>query len=205
MGGIAFQLTGTQRIEKIIHYPLNNYPFILIFTNMIAFQPFPDLSTERLLLRQMTMEDDKEVFALRSDDSVLEFTGIKKATEIEDARQFIQMINNNIERNESIFWALSLKNDPQLIGTICIWNINFENAVAEIGYMLLPAMQGKGLMQEAFVKTVEFGFEEMKLMRIDAEVHPGNLASIKILERNGFSITERSPEILIYSLQKEKK
>jgi hypothetical protein len=43
--------------------------------NKLIFQPFPKLSTERLLLRQLVMEDDKEIMLLRSDEQVL-YTGV---------------------------------------------------------------------------------------------------------------------------------
>ena len=152
----------------------------------INFTPFPYLETERLYLRPLKTEDANEIFVLRTDESVNEFIKRPRAKTIDDALQHIEKINNNIENDESILWAIFMKNDPKLIGTICLWNIVKEKDHAEIGYELLPQFNGKGLMQEAFVKVIEYGFEKLQLKTIEAWLNVNNLRSIKILEKNNF-------------------
>jgi ribosomal-protein-alanine N-acetyltransferase len=74
------------------------------------FTPFPVLKTERLTLRQLISSDDKEIFALRSDDNVNKYLDRKPSKSIDDARNFIQTINENIQRNDSVYWyGLNLK------------------------------------------------------------------------------------------------
>jgi len=73
-----------------------------------------------------------------------------------------------------------------LIGTIGFWNILTEHFRAEIGYLLDVDFQGKGIMQEALSKVVEYGFNIMKLHSIEANVNPGNISSTRLLERNNF-------------------
>ena len=104
----------------------------------ISFTPFPDLATERLTLRQLNSEDER----------VNEFIDRKKARTIEDARKFIQNINEGIARNKWIYWAITLIGKSTLIGTICLWKISNDRSKAEIGFELLPGYQGKGIMQE---------------------------------------------------------
>jgi ribosomal-protein-alanine N-acetyltransferase len=152
----------------------------------LSFTPFPNLTTERLLLRQLTLQDDQEIFLLRSDDSVNEFLDRPKATSIEDAQKFIEKINNNISNDVAIFWAITLKNDSKLMGTIMFWNISVEDHKAEIGYELLPAYQGKGYMQEALSRVLDFGFSTLKLHIIEAWLVAENLKSIKLLEKYHF-------------------
>ena len=166
------------------------------------FTPFPNLFTERLSLRQMNSNDENEIFVLRSDERVLQYIDIPKAETIDDARKFIEKINACILNNESILWAISLKNSTTLIGTICFWNIDKENSVAETGYILHPDFQGKGIMQEALQKVVDYGFTKMNLKAIVANLKKKNTKSIKLLERNGFEFTIKSPEndFLIYTL-----
>src|SRR5437868_13096004 len=118
----------------------------------LNFTPFPNLITERLFLRQLKIEDANEIFTLRSSDEVNRFLDRPKATTIDEARQFINKINDGINKNESVYWAITFKNDSKLIGTICYWNISKENDRAEIGYELQPRYQGKGIMQEAILK-----------------------------------------------------
>ncbi len=93
----------------------------------LNFNPFPILSTERLTLRQITKEDAEEIFFLRSDKQVLEFLDRAPATSIDEAFQWIQMINEAIANNEYIAWAIAQKNETKLIGTITFWNLKKEH------------------------------------------------------------------------------
>jgi ribosomal-protein-alanine N-acetyltransferase len=137
---------------------------------------------------------------MRSDEEINRYTGIKKATSIEDANQFIQRITNNINNNEAILWGITLKNEKALIGTICLWGIQVENEEAEIGYVLMPQYQGKGLMQEAVMAVIDFGFKQMGLRSITADLVPANLSSIRLLERTGFIFESSSEVTVLYRL-----
>ena len=99
------------------------------------FTPFPELKTERLLLRRITMDDAAAIFFLRSDEMVLKFIGKEPAASIEEAKAFIQRVNDAVDANESIIWAITLPDNPEeVIGTICYWRLQPENYRAEIGY-----------------------------------------------------------------------
>jgi RimJ/RimL family protein N-acetyltransferase/uncharacterized glyoxalase superfamily protein PhnB len=152
------------------------------------FSPFPQLSTERLLLRSVQTTDANEIFLLRSDDNVNKYIDRQRAKTIEDARQFIEKMLTNIENNQCLWWAVTLKTESVLAGAFLIWNINKENATAEIGYELLPAYHGKGIAQEAMQAALKFGFNSLKFNSIAAVVHKENISSVKILERNNFEL-----------------
>jgi ribosomal-protein-alanine N-acetyltransferase len=152
----------------------------------INFEPFPNLVTEKLSLRQLTPEDVNELFKLRSDEKVNRFLTRNPSRTIEDAGAFINKINRGIRNNESMYWAITLKSDNRMIGTICLWNIQPENYRAEIGYELNPDFWGKGIMKEAIAKVIHYGFDIMKLHSLEADLDPGNFQSIMLLEKNGF-------------------
>ena len=166
------------------------------------FNPFPTLTTERLSLRQFIPGDENEIFIMRSDEEMNKYTGIEKAESIEDAISFIEKINKLIGNNESVMWGITLKHESRLIGTICLWNIVSEEEQAETGYVLLPQFQGRGIMQEAIMKVIEYGFTAMKLQSIIADLHPDNISSVKLLERTGFVFESSSIDTVIYRLQK---
>ena len=171
----------------------------------LNFIPFPHLSTERLFLRQIEMKDDNEIFTLRSDDQVNQFLNRSKAETINDARQHIQRLNEGTNRNESIAWAITLKDDDKLIGSICLWKISKELAKAEIGYELIPAFQGRGIMQETIIAVIKYGFEKIKFRCIEAELSPQNMKSIKLLGKNGFVLDtsnqdKDNPDSVVYTL-----
>ena len=154
------------------------------------FTPFPLLTSLRLRLRRLEVQDQQEIFNLRSDERVNLHLDREPAKSLEDARLFIEKINNVVEKNDGVYWAICLKENPRLIGTICYFDFSSSEESAEIGYELHPFYQGKGIMQEAVNLAIQFGFEVMKLKSITACPTGDNLKSIKLLERNGFRLDD---------------
>ena len=150
------------------------------------FTPFPVLTTERLTLRQLRSSDDKEIFALRSNDNVNRYLDRKPGKSIDDAKNFIHTINANIQRNKSIYWAIILNGIGKLVGTICLFNFSDDNLKAEIGYELLPDFRGKGIMREATSKVINFGIQHIGLNSIEAYTHAENQSSTRLLEKLNF-------------------
>lgn len=153
---------------------------------IMNFTHFPNMATEHLNLRQVRLEDQNEIFILKSNKEVTKFFDRQKIKTIDEAQQFIEKSSDGIAKNERILWAITLKNEDKLIGTICLWNISKEKSSAEIGYDLIPEYQGKGIMQEALFKVCKYGFENMELHSIEAFTNLNNLKSIRLLERNNF-------------------
>lgn len=167
----------------------------------INFFPFPALRTERFTLRQLSHEDDDKIFQLRSNSDVNKYIDRPIAKSIEDARQFIHKINESIEKNEVIYWAICSKDNFELVGTICLWNISEDRTNAEIGFELLPQHQGKGIIHEVLPAIINYGFEAIKLKSIDGEADYNNLKSIKLMEKNGFKLHKKFKHTVLYSLQ----
>lgn len=153
----------------------------------LSFTPFPEIKTERLLLRRLTDNDAPEILFLRSDETVMKYIDRERPGSEEEALAFIQLVNSNIDKNEAIMWAISLKDKPgTLIGNIGFWRIISQHYRSEIGYMLHPSFWGKGIMKEALLAAADYGFSKMKLHSIEAHINPENAASGKVLEKAGF-------------------
>ncbi len=174
------------------------------------FTSFPYLETERLSLGPLLETDEKEIFLLRSDASVNEFLDRPRASTLKEAGDFIQKIQKGVRNHESLFWAIRLKTEPALIGTICLWNPSPKEKRAEIGYELLPQHQRRGYMQEALNCVIRYGFGAAQLKTIEAWLRAKNLKSIKILENSNFkrdlhaearmSPDEKQQGMIVYSL-----
>ena len=67
----------------------------------ISFDPFPTLTTERLTLRQLSQDDENEIFAMRSNDENARYLDRPKANSIEDARKFMESKTTNRSTGES--------------------------------------------------------------------------------------------------------
>ncbi|MDF7814201.1 GNAT family N-acetyltransferase [Hymenobacter sp. YC55] len=159
------------------------------------------MKTERLTLRQLSSSDDNEIFALRTNDSVNKYLDRQPSTSIDDARNFIVAINENVQSNKSIYWAITLTDTNNMIGTICLFNFSENHSKAEIGYELLPDFQGKGVMQEAISSVVNFGFQQVGLKAIEAYTRFDNQRSTKVLERLNFKSTSTVDEnITLFTL-----
>ncbi len=154
----------------------------------LNFLPFPEIRTDRLLLRKMQHEDAAELLFLRSDETVMQFIGREKTKTVEEAAAFIQKINASVDAHESIMWAIALQEEPQkMIGTICYWNVQKDHFRAEVGYILHPQYWNRGLMKEALLAVIDFGFTQMKLHSIEGRINPDNIVSGFLLEKAGFN------------------
>lgn len=151
-----------------------------------SFLPFKDLASERLLLRQITPGDVNEIFELRSNPETMKYIPRPLVTSIDEAMNHIEMIQDKIEKNEGVNWAITLKDDPKMIGIIGHYRVKWEHFRSEIGYMLLPEYQGKGIISEAIQLMINYGFYEMQMHSLEAIIDPKNTASAKVLEKNNF-------------------
>ena len=159
----------------------------------MKFTPFPEIKTERLLLRKTKLSDSDIILFLRSDADVTKFIERpenKKIKNIPDAIKLLKNLDIYLETTKSITWGITLNNESQLIGTICLWNFSDDYKTAEVGYDLVPKHQNNGIMSEALNTIVEFGFNELKLDKIEAFTHVQNENSKRLLNKHGFNLNE---------------
>lgn len=150
------------------------------------FHPFPVITTERLVLRQLRLSDAPVIFAHRQDEVVNTYLEKFRHQDLAETEAFITRVNREISEGRTILWALTEPGKDLFIGTVCLWNIVLAEHQAEAGYTLDSRYHGKAYMDEALKAAIAFGFETLQLKRIEAYTHEENQASIKLLLRNGF-------------------
>ncbi len=150
------------------------------------FPEFPVLSTDHLILREVFDTDAEEMLYLRSDKEVMKYIPRPLAQTIQDALDRISMFREAREKEEGIHWTITQKGNDKLIGVISIFKIDKESFRAEIGYMLHPDNQGKGIISEALKEIIQFGFEKINLHSLNAIIDPRNTASEKVLQKANF-------------------
>jgi len=162
--------------------------------------PVPILTTKRLTLRPLSVSDTQEIFLLRSDPAINKYLGREPSQTPADALHFI----NKIVQNGSLYWAVTKTDNPQLIGTICLFDLSNEQKKCEIGYELLTDYQGQGIMNEAATSVIEFAFQTLGLTTIDACSHKNNQSSMKLLQQLNFEKTaivdETNPDMIVFRL-----
>ena len=152
----------------------------------MGFTTFPILTTERLTLRQLTIDDQQDVFALRSDPEINKYLKRQPTRTTEDALNFINQVNDNIKTHTSLYWAITLTETKTFVGTICLFDFSTEKSSCEIGYELMTKFQGQGIMTEAAQAVIEYVFQALKFKKIFAFTHYENQPSTKLLTKFKF-------------------
>ena len=172
----------------------------------LPFSEYPEWQTERIRLNALRSEDAPAISALRSDPEVNRYINRAESKSVEEATAFIQNMHDGIGSGLSLYWALRLYEDEELIGTSCLWNFSASRNSAEIGYELVSHLHRKGLITEVLASMIPFCWESLQLDLLEAYVHRGNEGSLKLLERFGFEITEqqdeKNPDNLILNLKR---
>lgn len=148
---------------------------------------FPQLETERLILRKMKVADAPALFHVWSDPSVTKFTNLKTFTKVDEAKKMIEYLNNLALFNPTFRWGIVLKETNEAIGS-CGFNywILEGGFKGELGCELNRRYWRKGYMTEALRRIIDYGFNEKGLNRIESLVQPENIASRKMFENIGF-------------------
>ena len=153
---------------------------------MFIENPFPTLETERLVLRPMELKDLDFVFRHFSDPQVTQYLydnpPLKDKVEAQQIIDFYLNDSSGLQNR----WVLERKSDGQPIGTCGFHRWEKRYFRTEIGYDLSPEFWRQGYMSEALQGACQYGFDKMRLNRIDALVYVGNQASLGILKKLGF-------------------
>lgn len=158
---------------------------------MIIFNPFPVIETTNLLLRRMTQEDKYDIFQMRKDEKMHKYTDSKPDDSLEETERYIEKMINGVDENKWIIWAIEHKISKKVIGSISIWNIDKGQRTGELGYGIIPNYQRKGLMKEALLSVVDYGFNVMKLNSLEAYTEEDNISSNKLLDKCKFKIIDK--------------
>jgi [ribosomal protein S5]-alanine N-acetyltransferase len=154
--------------------------------NHSVFETFPILETERLILRDFTYSDTHDLYQIRSNPKVMEFMDSQTHKSLTDSREMITLMLDSFIKEEGINWAIENKYTGKMIGYIGFWRLIPEHVRAEVGYALKPHVWGKGFMKEAAWEALRFGFKQLNLHSVEANVNPANLASARMLKSLGF-------------------
>lgn len=170
----------------------------------INFTPFPNLTTERLSLRPLSINDQEAILALRSDNDNNKYLDRAPSKTIDDAVDFINKVNENVTNNEAIYWAIISNATLKFVGTICIYNFSDDLKSCEIGYELLRPFQKQGIMKEAAQVVINYVFQTVKLKKIIAYTHLDNWDSTQLLLQlhfvKSFETVKDNPNLNMYTL-----
>jgi ribosomal-protein-alanine N-acetyltransferase len=149
--------------------------------------------TQRLLFREMVPSDAEGIFELDSNPEVHRYLGNDPVTSMEQCHAAIAHIRNQYEKNGIGRWAVILKEKGEFIGWAGLKlesNVNGHDQFYDLGYRFIQKHWGKGYASEAAQAWVDYGFNVMKLEKINAFIDADNIASRKVIEKVGLRFIE---------------
>ncbi len=150
----------------------------------------------RLKLRRFRREDAPAVFAYARDYEAGRYTHIPHPYTLGDADIFLRHTIRCYRTKKQITFAIELLENSRVIGGIGLHNIEFSRQNSEMGYVIGKEYWGHGYMTEAVALMTNYCFTQLKLHRVYARVFHPNLASARVLEKNGYSLEGRHREAI---------
>jgi len=152
----------------------------------LNFSPFPNLQSDRLTFRKLTNDDAPEIIQLRGNKETMKFIPRPLVTTLEEALAHIKMINDKIDDNVDINWAVTEKGSDKCIGIMGFYRTQPEHYRTELGYMIMPEYWGKGYVTEAVKTLLDFAFNTLNFHSVEAVIDARHQASERVLIKNGF-------------------
>jgi ribosomal-protein-alanine N-acetyltransferase len=157
---------------------------------------FPTLKTERLLLREITSQDAPALFTIHGNPELMRWFGTDPLPDLASADGLVNTFAGwRTQANPGTRWGIQVQNEPKLIGTCGLFSWNRSWRKCTIGYELAPEAHSQGHMREALMAMLSWGFANMELNRVEAQIHPENLASIKLVQKLGFVVEGRLRQV----------
>src|SRR5690606_20974894 len=163
------------------------------------------LETERLILRESVVADAPDLFEMNSDPEVMKYTGDAAFKSVEETEELIRNYKDYAKYRYGR-WTTIVKATNEVIGFCGLKYLEDINET-DLGYRWKRKHWNKGYATEASMACLQYGFEQLNLEQIVAQVMDGNGASIRVLEKLGMKYwkvidTEDNPG-LFYRILKE--
>ena len=147
---------------------------------------FPQITTERLLLRQFEENDLESVYKGLSDPDIIKYYGVSYQT-LEETKEQMKFFADLEKEGTGIWWAICSLDNATFYGAGGLNGVSKIHKKAEIGFWLLKEYWGKGIMGEIMPIICKYGFEEMGLHRIEGLVESDNMNCKNAMKKLDFT------------------
>nr|WP_228530795.1 MULTISPECIES: GNAT family protein [Myxococcaceae] len=139
-------------------------------------------------LRATQLEDAEALADIFASAEALKHGGRAPVSSVPQVRAKLASDMEEARRGECVLWSVTERGADRALGYVGLHHWRQDARGAEVGYALVPDAWGRGYMRELMPLLVRFGFEEMGLHRLEAQLDPGNTASVRLVERAGFRL-----------------
>jgi ribosomal-protein-alanine N-acetyltransferase len=165
-----------------------------------------EVETERLLLRQFTIDDLDDLYFIYSHPDLSKYLSNEQPLRLDQTRAAINSIIESWQQHKFGVWAVVYKKHRKLIGH-CGLKFLENTPEVQIGYLLLKDYWRRGLGTEAAAAVLKYGFDVVKLERIVAIAKPENIASRRVMEKVGMKYEKDAyfyeNDVVYYSLSRQ--
>ena len=150
------------------------------------------IETDRLVLREITLNDKEALFRLHSNPEVQKYTGEAVVKSVDEIAEAIKSRTINYKKYGYGRWAAILKDGNQFVGWAGLAYLPEFDEI-DLGYRFLPEYWGMGLATEASHAILKYGFYTLKLEKIIAIAMKENQASKRVMEKVGMKFDKVAP------------
>ena len=149
------------------------------------FGDLPTLRTKRLVLRKLSLDDARDMFAYASNPQMTRFTTWDAHRSIDDSRAFLAQALNKYENGQAMDWGIVDAATNQVIGTCGLTNFSEQHQRGDLGYGIAVPYWGKGYMTEAARAAIDCAFRMLPMNRLQSCCNVHNIGSARVMEKLG--------------------
>ncbi len=143
---------------------------------------FLPIETDRLVLRPVVENDIPALLGINSDDDVTRFLTYRSWRSLADGMAWLERVRSVMVTGSALQLVLARKDTEDVVGAVVLFHYDGVAGLGEIGYVIGKRFWRQGFAREALIAIIDHAFVDLGLRRLEAEVDPANLASMRLLE-----------------------
>ncbi|MFP3833340.1 GNAT family N-acetyltransferase [Chryseobacterium sp. SIMBA_028] len=163
------------------------------------------LETDRFLLRELTVDDAMSFYELNKNSKVIQYTGDRSFESVEEAVTFLRNYKDYGENGYGR-WAVIDKSNNEFLGW-CGLKYDSSKDETDLGFRFFEKFWNRGVATESAIACLKYGLGQLKLKKIVGRAMSENIASIKVLQKLGFTFDKEFDfdgyKGVIYTIEKK--
>lgn len=164
-----------------------DYEYLLSIYNMAAGLPKIIINSNRLYIRELSLDDFETLYSIYQKDEIKKFVDNISDSKEEEFQKLVAYIQNIYRYYNYGLWGVYLNHNNKLIGKCGIeLKVNHEITEYEIGFFLDPTYWGNGYASEFVKAVIDYSFQKLNISNIVAYIDSKNNPSQRLVEHIGF-------------------
>ncbi|QYE99543.1 GNAT family N-acetyltransferase [Paraclostridium sordellii] len=163
------------------------------------FSCFDKFNAGNYIIRHINENDYEDIYSIYGDAEVMKYDIGNLLKSLDESKNNIETIHRGILNKWFVRWAIIDKYTDEFIGTIAFHHFEFDKHKVQIGYNLKKSYWRRGIMSDVLKLTIDYLQSNSLLETIEASIDDENVASVKLVEKLGFKLSNRENNKLIFT------